>query len=67
MKQVTRLSDGTNLVPYVRNSNIKHILIIAIPVQKISIDGVGAFPNNLTIAVEFTPFRRLTMAYLGSI
>lgn len=54
---VIRLSDGANLVPYV-NSTYKAYFNIAIGQQKISIEGVGgAFPNNLTITVEFTPIQ----------
>jgi predicted phage tail component-like protein len=52
---VTRMSDGANLFPNV-DATYDDYFNLAIGQQSIAVVGVvGAFPNDLTIAVEFTP------------
>jgi predicted phage tail component-like protein len=52
---VTRISDGANLYPYV-DATYDDYFNLAIGQQSIGIAGVaGAYPNDLTIAIEFTP------------
>lgn len=52
---VTRMSDGANLFPNVDETYYAYFNL-SVGQQRIGVSGVaGAWPNNLAIAVEFTP------------